>query len=244
MIRIIIAAVKVVLAFFLALLFQNCSFDKFVIKGSGKIVRETRACETAVTGISVENGINVKLLQGKDSKITVAADDNIINHIQTTCRGTTLHISKSAKIFLKDETIEVTVQLPLIERIETTTAAQVKSSQVITTRQLTIEASTGSEVEISTEAAEIIADANTGSTIILNGKALTIELTAATGSTFNAEKLIANDIWSTAHSGATVYVHPLVSLDAEATTGGVLHYAGNPKKIKKLEHTGGSISVD
>jgi hypothetical protein len=244
MIRIVIATVKIVLAFLIALLFQNCTSDKFLIEGSGEIVSEIRPCATDITGISVKNGINVVLIQGKVPKITVSADDNIIKQIETTCKGTTLHIGKSAKLFLKNETVQVTVQIPVISRIEASTAAHIKSQQTINTKNISLEATTGSEINLTTEAVQILADATTGSAIILNGKALSIELSAATGSTFNAHKLLANNVWSNATSGATVSVHPLVSLDAEASTGGVIHFEGNPKKIRKLEITGGTVVAD
>ena len=43
-------------------------------------------------------------------------------------------------------------------------------------------------------------------------------------------------------SGASVNVHPIVSLKADANSGASINYYTTPKNIEKTENSGGSIS--
>lgn len=55
-------------------------------------------------------------------------------------------------------------------------------------------------------------------------------------------KLLANEVHAEASSGASVNVHPIVSLKAEANSGASINYDSTPKNIEKTSNSGGSIS--
>jgi hypothetical protein len=70
---------------------------------------------------------------------------------------------------------------------------------------------------------------------------LKMKANASSGSEIDAKNLLANEVNAEASSGATISVHPIVSLDAEASSGGSINYNKVPKSIRKETNSGGSI---
>ena len=53
---------------------------------------------------------------------------------------------------------------------------------------------------------------------------------------------MANDVQADVSSGGSINIHPIVSLKAEASSGGNVHYEGSPSKIEKSESSGGNVT--
>ena len=137
---------------------------------------------------------------------------------------------------------KVTVKMPVIDKLEASSASSVQSKNIIHSQDINIEASSASTIDINVESDNITCDSGSASTINIEGKALKIKTSASSGSTIDAKKLLANEVHAEASSGATVNVHPIVSLKAEANSGASINYDTAPKNIEKTENSGGSIS--
>ena len=68
-----------------------------------------------------------------------------------------------------------------------------------------------------------------------------MKTTASSGSEINATKLLANEITADVSSGASINIHPIVSLTGQASSGGEIRYHIQPKTIQKKTSSGGSI---
>lgn len=136
---------------------------------------------------------------------------------------------------------KVTVKMPVIDKLEASSASSVQSKNVIQGQDISLEASSASTININVESDNITCDSGSGSTINIEGKALKIK-TSASSSTIDAKKLLANEVHAEASSGASVNVHPIVSLKAEANSGASINYDSTPKNIEKTSNSGGSIS--
>jgi hypothetical protein len=53
---------------------------------------------------------------------------------------------------------------------------------------------------------------------------------------------LANEVTAQSTSGSSIDVHPLVSLNAKASSGASIEYDGKPKTIVKEETSGGSVN--
>lgn len=246
MVKLIIFCTKLLIATTVALLFASCNGNNFTgIKGNGNVQTEKRTITEKFTKISVSRGLEVILEQANSVSVEVEADQNLLSHITTKVENGTLVITSDVNIYTADaETIRV--KMPVIEALEATSGSNIKSNGTLksTSNATTFKAKTssGSEIDATLEMDAIDAESTSGSTITLSGKTLKFSAASSSGSELNAENLLANQVFAQATSGSSLEVHPLVSLNAKASSGASIDYNGTPKNISKEETSGGSVS--
>jgi len=139
------------------------------------------------------------------------------------------------QFFYKYHFEKVIVRAPIIEGIEANSASTVTSKSTIKSSWFKIDASSAASLDLNIESEKIICDSGSGSSIEIKGKAISMEVESSSGSSINAGELLANDIKAKASSGSIQSLHPLVSLDAEASSGGNISYKNKPKSLKKVK---------
>jgi len=241
MIKIIIHITKFIIATITALLFASCNFNMNSIEGSGNVTTEKRIVQGDFKSVSVSNAIDVVIEQSDSTEIIVEADDNLQKEITTEVKNGTLIIKCKYSSF-NDVTKRVTVKMPVIEKLEASSASSINSKKVILGEKIDLDSSSASTINISTESDSVLLSASSGSTINVEGKALKLKTDASSGSTIDAKKLIANDIDADASSGSSISIHPKVSLKAEASSGASINYEGSPKSLEQKSNSGGSIN--
>ncbi|WP_431242953.1 head GIN domain-containing protein [Flavobacterium sp. P21] len=242
MIKIIIHITKFIIATVTALLFASCNFNVNSVEGSGNVTTEKRIVQGDFKKVSVSNAIDLVIVQSDSTEIVVEADDNIQKDIITKVENGTLIIKCKFSSFRNVTAKKVTVKMPVIDKLEASSASSIQSKNTIQAESIDLEASSAASMNVNVESDNISADSGSGSTISLEGKALKIKTSASSGSNINAEKLLANEVHAEASSGGSVNVHPIVSLKAEASSGGTINYDSNPKTVEKTSNSGGSIS--
>ena len=241
MIKIIIHITKFIIAAITALLFASCNFNLNTIEGSGNVTTQKRIVEDDFKNVSVSNAIDVVIIQSDSTEITVEADDNLQKDIITKVENGTLIIKCKYNSF-GDVTKRVTVKMPVVNKLEASSAATIKTQKVILGEEIDLEASSAASIDVNIESDNISCDSGSGSTITVQGKALKIKTSASSGSSINAEKLLANEVHAEASSGASINVHPIVRLKADASSGASINFDTDPKIYEKSENSGGSVS--
>jgi len=104
--------------FFLATLFlvalSSCTKE---IIGSQKILTEERTV-TDFEQIQVEGPVEVQVLFGESPKITVQADDNVMEHLNTTVNGSTLLVDFDLKKDVYENiTLKVQIEMPNLRSV-------------------------------------------------------------------------------------------------------------------------------
>jgi len=244
MIKIITLITKFILIALTALLFASCNSklgNKSII-GSGNITIEKRTVESDFKSIEVSNAIDVEIEQSDKIEIIVEADDNLQKEITTEVENGILVIACDCNSFINAGSKKVTVRMPIIEELEASSSATIRSIRTLKGENISLNTSSAAEITATIESDVITCDSGSGSTINLEGKALKLETSASSGSEIDARNLLANDIIASASSGGSIAVHPIVNLKAEAKSGGDIVYDIIPKSIEKQTNSGGSIS--
>lgn len=243
MLKVITLITKYILVALAALLFASCNhaINLNSIEGSGNVTTEKRTVEGNFKSIEVNNNIDVVIEQSDRTEILVEADDNLQKHITTKVENGTLIISFDKNSFINIGSKKVTVKMPIIEELEATSSATITSKNTLKGENIRLNASSGAAIEISIESDIITCNTSSGSSITINGKALKMKTTASSGSEINALKLLANEITADVSSGASINIHPIVSLTGQASSGGEIRYHIQPKTIQKKTSSGGSI---
>jgi len=242
MIKIIIHITKLIVVTLTALLFASCNLNMNTIEGSGNVTTEKRIVQGDFKNIRVSNAIDLVIEQSDSTSITVEADDNLQKEIETTVENGTLVIRCKFNSFRNISQKKVTVKMPVINKIEASSAASVASKNIIQGQDIELETSSAATMDVNVESDNISCITSSGSSITIEGKALKTIARASSGSSVNAGKLLANEIEADASSGGDLVVHPIVSLKAGASSGGSINYNNAPKTIEKTASSGGSIS--
>ncbi|OAB26626.1 Putative auto-transporter adhesin, head GIN domain [Flavobacterium fryxellicola] len=244
MLKIITLITKFIVIALTALLFASCnhSLNLDSIQGSGNVTTKKRLVDGDFKSIEVDNAIDVVIEQADKIEIVVEADDNLQKHITTKVENGTLIISCDKNYFINTGSKKVMVKMPFIDELEATSSATITSRNTLKGENIRLNTSSGGTIDLGIESDDITCDSSSGSSITINGKALQMKTTASSGSAINADDLLANTIISDVSSGANTSVHPIVSLNAEASSGGTITYNIQPKTLQKNTSSGGSVN--
>lgn len=248
MIKIITIITKFIIATIIALFFSSCKFSNEIdslgksITGSGHITTEKREVTANFKKIEVNKSIDLIVEQADKLEIIVEADDNLQKDIITKIDDDVLVVTFKNTFNLKSGTRKVIVKMPLIESLQASSTSSIKSSNILKGENINVSASSAAEIDLNLEFENININSSSGSSIDAKGKALKLEVNSSSGGEINADELLANDVIALASSGGGINIHPLLNLDAKASSGGDIKYNNTPKSIQKSTSSGGSIN--
>lgn len=245
MLKLITIITKFIAVVLTALLLGSCnhSINFNSIEGSGNVTTQKRNISSSFTSIEVNNSIEVVLEQADKIEVVVETDDNLQEYLTTTVENGTLVITLD-KISISDASkLKVTVKMPTIDELEATSTASIESANLLIGENVRLNTSSAGSINIEIESDMLSCDSSSGSNITVQGKALQIKTSASSGSEIKANELLANEVIADVSSGASTSVYPIVSLSAEASSGGSIMYHKSPKRIQKNTSSGGSISL-
>ncbi|MDI1256328.1 MAG: DUF2807 domain-containing protein [Flavobacterium sp.] len=247
MIKTIIFLTKIAVATAIALLFTSCNHSINFgdgVQGNGNVTTQARTITESFKSIEASHGINVIVEQSDDKSVTVETDDNLQSIIVTRVENGVL-IVEAKKGYNADFTPKVTVKMPEIIGLSTSSGANINSNNTLITDNIAVKSNSGSEINIQVEADHITVENSSGSETTVSGKALNLETTASSGSSIDAERLAANVVSAQATSGSSTSIDAIVSLNGKASSGASITYKKAPKtNLVKEENSGGSVSQE
>jgi len=131
--------------------------------------------------------------------------------------------------------------MPIIEGLEASSASSINCNNTLKGSNINLVSSSAGSIHATVECENIQLNSSSASNQTINGKAIHLETSSSSGSVLNAGELLANDVVAHASSGSSTAVSPIVSLKAEASSGGNISYKKTPKSIQKEENSGGSV---
>lgn len=222
---------KIIITFITSLLFTSCYFDNLLggKRGNGHVVTETRNLPETVTEIEASEGLNVYVTQGAPAALSVEADENIIHLIRThTTADGTLRLYTERPIG-RCRSKKIYVALPAINRLQTSSGAYLKGRDRITAEQITVEASSGSDLVVAVQANKVNCRTSSGADIELSGETTTLHARASSGSDIDAAQLTTQDCDAKASSGADIMVYASGEVNFTTSSGADITNTANPK---------------
>lgn len=211
------------------------------VAGSRHVTTETRTIPDSFTGIKVSQGIEVQLTQGKDHSLSIEMDDNLHELLITEVEDGILKIYFKKNVNKrKSSTLYLTT--PIIEMIETSSGASVVGTNTFKTSDLSLDSSSGSEINIRVKATTITAESSSGSAIKLEGTSTHFSADSSSGSEIDAIRLTSKQVSADVSSGASIEIDVTDNLMAKASSGGSIHYKGEPVEKSIRKSSGGSVS--
>jgi len=213
------------------------------ISGNGNIETQERNIPDNFTGIHVSQGIDVYLMSNNTTKLSVEADENIIDLLMTEVDNGTLKIYFEKNVW-RAKTRKVYLSVSTLSSIVTTSGASVKFENSLKADKLSLRATSGSDIYAHVEVTDLSSATTSGADIKISGFAKNFDASATSGSDIKASDLKADYVTARVTSGADIKVYAVKEINAKATSGGDVRYKGNPKVVNKTKNSGGRIHRD
>jgi len=227
----------------IGLLVTSCNFDLNFNSGkvgNGNVVSEERDADEDFTKIKASEGLDVYITQNNTASIEVEADENIISLIATDIDNGVLTIHAKENIG-RAKSKKIYVSLPIVDRILSTSGADVYSTDVLVAENLEVKSTSGADVKIEVKAESVSCTTSSGADIKISGTADSLKAKATSGSDIEAKDLQVKSCNASVSSGADITVYTSDVLVAKTSSGGDIHYYGNPESVTKNKSVSGGV---
>ncbi|MEM9829693.1 MAG: head GIN domain-containing protein [Bacteroidota bacterium] len=210
------------------------------VRGDGNAVTETRPI-SSFNAITVTGSVDVYLSQDEEESVTVEADENLQEIIQTEVRGNTLYISERKNI-RRAESRKVYVGFQQLTSLITEGATDIYGRTPIRGETLEVGISGASDVTLEIYVDELICRIRGAADGYLSGEATAMIARVSGSSDLEAGDLVSQSCQVEASGASDAFVHATESLDAKASGSSDIEYRGNPPTLRKEEGNSSDIS--
>ncbi len=226
---------KIILFTLAATTLVSCNFDVMFgqTHGNGTVTTEDRAVTEDFNKVKGSAGLDVFLTKGNTASIRVEADENLHEIIETDVYNGKLHVKTADNHNIgKAKSKKVFVTYVSLDEVGASSGADVIVNGVLEAENLTLDASSGADLEVEVFAKKLYLDCSSGADIKVSGRASDLTADASSGSDIKAKDLMVVNCKAEVSSGADITVHVKESLEVDASSGGDVKYYGNPTAVK------------
>lgn len=233
--------IKIFIAALAVITLNSCAFDINLGQenGNGNVVTEERNVSD-FSKVKGSAGLDVYLTKGTENKVVVEADENLMEFIETEVHNGRLTIGTERSIG-RSKAKKVHVTYVELSEIAASSGSDVIVNSVVKNESISLDASSGADLEVEVFAKELYVDTSSGAEIKVRGKATKLKAKSSSGSEIDAKELLVINCDADASSGGDITVNVKEDLETEATSGGTIRYYGNPSAVSKNGGRSGSV---
>ena len=215
----------------------------------GQNMEEQNRNVSNFTTIAVSGGIDLYVTQGSRTKVTVKAPSDKIEDILTEVSGDRLVIkmekgSRSNWSWGRDGKLEVHVTTSVLEGLTASGGSDVHGESNISSDELAINASGGSDIDLSLDVGTLKCETSGGSDLSLTGTADRFYASSSGGSDIKAKKLTAGDCTLSSSGGSDIYITVNGDLEVSASGASDVHVYGNPNIVSQSSSRSSDIHIN
>lgn len=211
------------------------------VKGNGNVTTVTRNTGD-YDGVSVGGFFDVILVGGKEGKVTIEGEENLMEYIVTDVSRGTLKIKVEKGINIKTtRKLIVTVPVKDIESISLGGSGNVKSETSLKMQDLNVNLSGSGNITLDVNASNLKSSISGSGNIKLTGKAGYMRSSIAGSGTIKAYELQVDEIKASIAGSGDIRVSVKDEIDATVAGSGSIYYKGNPPKINTKSVGSGSV---
>ncbi|WP_375239402.1 head GIN domain-containing protein [Aurantibacter sp.] len=225
--------------------FSNCQVQNWKkIKGNGNIATITRTVSD-FNNISLSGPMDFELVKGREGKITIVGEDNLLDYIITESKDGNLIIEQKDNYSLSPsnyKTIKITIPFESINNVTLFGSGDVISQNIIEADSFTTKISGSGDISLNLVAKTTNATISGSGDITIKGKTDHLNVSISGSGDFNGKELEANNTNAKITGSGEIEVVANESLMARITGSGDINYSGNPSQIDKKVTGSGDIS--
>ncbi len=179
--------------------------------------------------ITVTGDVEVTLVRGDEPGLAILTEGVDDDDVSIFVKGKTLKIQMIEGLFRDLDRVEVIVTYTKLRGIKSSAGAEVRSEGVVEGDELQLKASSGGRLTLEVQSNSIEATVSEGAGLTIAGNTEDQEITASTGGIYDARELQSQRTYAKATTGGEASVVANHRLDANASTGGIIRYSGEPE---------------
>lgn len=211
------------------------------VRGNGNVVTETRSTGD-YDGISVGGSFDVILVKGKEGKITLEGEENLLPYIETEIKGNKLKIQYKKGVNIRTtRRLTVTVTFEDIESLSLGGSGNVSSKDVIKANSLKVSIGGSGNIDAEIDAENVKASVAGSGNIKLTGNAEEMKCSIAGSGDIKAYGLQTDTTRVSIAGSGSVRVSVKTKIKASIAGSGSVYYKGNPKYVDSNSAGSGSV---
>ena len=208
------------------------------IKGNGNVVTETRNVSD-YDAIGVAGSFDVKLVAGKEGKLTVKIEENLSEYLITEVEDGKLKIKWKKGVSINTtKGLLVTVPFEDIEAVSLAGSGDVFSDDVIKTDHLKVALSGSGDIKLNVNTDNISSAVSGSGDVVLAGKTQKLKCSLAGSGDINGYELVSKDAEVSIAGSGDIKVNVTDNLKARVAGSGDIYYKGNPRQDVKVSGSG------
>lgn len=211
------------------------------VKGNGNVTTENRSTGD-YDGVSVGGFFDVILVKGKEGKVTIEGEENLMEYIVTEVSRGTLKIKVEKGINLKTtRRLTVTVPVEDIEKVSLGGSGNVTAKTKIKAEYLDVSLGGSGNITLDIDATDVKSSIGGSGNIKLSGKADHMKGSIAGSGTIKAYELSVNTVKASIAGSGDIRITVKDAINATVAGSGSIYYKGNPPKINTKSVGSGSV---
>lgn len=215
------------------------------VKGDGNVVTEERSVGP-YDGIGVSGWFDVELVDGKEGKLTLKGEENILEHIITEVENGKLNIKVEKGYYLQPSTwkegVLITVPVDKINSVALSGSGDIVGKKTLKTENFKTAMSGSGDITLDLDVDTISTSMSGSGDITLSGTANNFDATISGSGDIKAYDLDADNVEATISGSADIKVTAHKMLKARVSGSGDISYRGNPEKVDTKTSGSGDIS--
>lgn len=217
------------------------SWFKESVKGNGDIKTITRNVGEYAE-ITVAGSFDVTLLQGKEGKLEISVEENLIKYLVTKVKNGKLVIRWDNNFKVKPKKpVHISVPFKEIEALVTAGSGDVVSVDEISASDFSIKSAGSGNVKLLLSADDVNCSMAGSGNITLVGVSRELDCSKAGSGNLYAYKFVSEDVEINAAGSGNAEVYATEVLDAKTAGSGNIYYKGAPKSNNTKVAGSGSI---
>lgn len=211
------------------------------IKGNGKVVTVTRTTSD-YDGIGVGGSFDVILVKGKEGKITIEGEENIIPYIETEVNGNNLEIKVKKNTNIRT-TRKLTVTVPYtdIDKVSLGGSGNIYNEGILKTSDLKVSLGGSGNITLAIDSNEVKSSIGGSGNIKLNGSTNEFTCSIAGSGSIKAYDLTTEVLNATIAGSGSISTTVKTKIKAKVVGSGSIYYKGKPEYIDSKTVGSGDI---
>jgi hypothetical protein len=187
--------------------------------------------------VRVSGAFEVFLRMGEKSSVTVVADEDIIDDINTKVDGDVLEVDFDSDWWnwgKKSNDAKIYITLSSVESLEFSGACEVKGKNSLRGNTIDVECSGASELNLEFDCDQLNLDLSGASELTLRGKSRKVNLESSGASEINAADLQAKSMNMDVSGASSASVNVSDDLNIEASGASEVRYKGSPNITQEV----------
>jgi len=219
--------------------------NRNAVRGSGKVVEETRAV-SGVTGVELATLGTLNIKVGDTESLLIKAEDNLMEHIETEVIGGKLRIGTPDNVNLDPKrSVKYTLTVTSLDTIVISSSGDIQAPDLEAGKfSITIRSSGNLEMGVLNADTLEVDISSSGNLDIGGGQVKTQNITINGSGKYKAKDLESEDAEVNINSSGSATIWVLDSLKANLGSSGDLRFRGNPTLDATANSSGKVIKID